>query len=569
MKQDLVKDLLEGRLSQDDALAQLDYSQIESPSEAVSMRPPPDTGTATYTGEWTAAQAKHLLQRTTFGATKEKIQQSVANGMSWTIDKLLEELPAPSPPLAYTEQDIDVAIGDTWINTPVVRGNNAQYASRRRSMRSWHTGRLLSGEFNLREKMTLFWHNHFAVEDVVVIDARFQYTYLKTLRDNCFGNFRELCKSITVDAMMLRYLNGRQNRAGSPNENYARELLELFSIGKGPQVADGDYTNYTEEDVREMARVLTGWRDVGYLSETPGEEVSSRFIRNRHDRESKTLSHRFDNVTIENMDELEYAHAIDIIFAKKECARFICRKLYRWFVYYEITDVEEMQVIEPMADALVAADYEIESVLRILLQSEHFYDPLNCGCMIKSPIDFVNNLLTQLDVSIDGTIQQTYTTWFRIYQYTATIQQQIFQPPNVAGWAPYYQAPGYYRLWTNSVTLPMRIQYTDLMTLIGFRVLGLTIQIDFLDHISRYDNPTDPNDLIDEAIALHCPKDFTEEQKTFLKSALLPGLPDFEWTVEYGEYLGNPSDEGLSRAVHTKLRLFFRTLMLHPEYHLS
>ncbi len=569
MKQDLVKQLLEGTLTHEEVIAQIDYSQIESPAEAVSMRPPPDTGTATYTGEWTAAQAKHLLQRTTFGATREMIQQSVANGMAWTVDKLLEALPAPSPPLAYSELDVSVSIGETWVDAPVVRGNNQQYNARRRSMRAWHTGRLLSGEFNLREKMTLFWHNHFAVEDLVVIDARYQYTYLKTLRDNCFGNFRELCKLITIDPMMLRYLNGRSNQAGSPNENYARELLELFSIGKGPQVGEGDYTHYTEDDVRELARVLTGWRDLGYLTENENLEVGSAFRRNLHDQEPKTLSHRFDFVTIENMNELEYAHAIDIIFGKKECARFICRKLYRWFVYYEITDVEEMQVIEPLADALVAADYEIEAVLRILLQSEHFYDPLNCGCMIKSPIDFVNNLLTQLSVPISGTVVQEYNTWFRIYQFTSTIQQQLFQPPNVAGWSAYYQAPGYYRLWTNGVTLPMRIQYTDLMTLVGFRVMGLNIQIDFLDHISAYDNPTDPNDLIREAISLHCPKEFTEEQETFLKSALLPGLPDFEWTVEYGEYLGNPSDEGLRNAVHTKLRLFFRTLMLHPEYHLS
>ena len=157
-----------------------------------------------------------------------------------------------------------------------------------------------------QEKLTLFWHNHYVTQGIN--DPQMVYNYITLLRENGLGNFRELTKQMTIEPAMLIYLNGNQNSAVAPNENYARELLELFTIGKGPAVGPGDYTNYTEDDVVEMARVLTGWIvRGGFTTDTVNNPLKSEFRPARHDDGTKQLSHRFDDIEIDDMGENEYA----------------------------------------------------------------------------------------------------------------------------------------------------------------------------------------------------------------------------------------------------------------------
>ncbi|MCB0871736.1 MAG: DUF1800 family protein, partial [Solirubrobacterales bacterium] len=164
---------------------------------------------------------------------------------------------------------------------------------------------MLEEGISLREKMTLFWHNHFAVSNVN--DPKFLYRHVELLRNFAWGNFRELMKEITVDPTMLRFLNGNQNTRTAPNENYARELMELYTLGKGDLAGPGDYTTFTEDDVIQMAKVLTGWRDRGFNTVNPDVNVESFFTLNRHDTGSKQLSHRFNNEVITNLGDQEYA----------------------------------------------------------------------------------------------------------------------------------------------------------------------------------------------------------------------------------------------------------------------
>jgi len=309
MKQEVL-DFFEGRISKEE-LAEM-IPQAEAVQETVSMRPPPMTGVEPYDGPWTAEQAAHLLRRTTYGPSKSMIDTAVENGMEWTVNHLLRDMALPEPPIVYIEDRDSVPVGSTWVDAPFNRiAYPLQLAHRFRSFAAHHIGQMLKSDFSAREKMSLFWMNHFSIQTSVVRDARYLHTYANTIRENCFGNYRELVKMITIDPTMLRFLNGNQNSVGSPNENYARELLELFSIGKGPQVGEGDYTTYTEDDVKELARVLTGWRENAYFTSDADREIAGFFVRGRHDRDTKQLSHRFDNVVIENMDEEEYAHAID------------------------------------------------------------------------------------------------------------------------------------------------------------------------------------------------------------------------------------------------------------------
>lgn len=530
-------------------------------------RPPGNAGLEPYSGPWSYEQAAHLLRRAMFGPTHRQITQGVEQGLEGLLDQLFAELPLPAPPINYSfRTDPFVPVGATWVDAPYSREVNLN-GYRNQSLRAWTYGLIMEEGISLRENLTLFWHNHFAVSEIN--DPKFWYRHVSLLRTHAWGNFRELMKEMTIDPAMLRFLNGNQNTSQAPNENYARELLELYTLGKGEPAGPGDYTTFTEDDVVQIARVLTGWFDVGYNTINPNVQVGSAYRTARHDRGDKQLSHRFNQVVISNLEEREYAHLIDIIFERKEAARFICRKLYRWFVYYHVDEEIERNVIEPMAEILIASDYELQPALRALLGSEHFFDVLNQGPMIKNPIQFIFSALKQTEISLPDDLIRRYTIWFQLFRGTTAQQMEYFNPPNVAGWKAYYQEPLYYRTWINATTLPLRMEFAGTLATTGFRIQGFPVQIDVLRYIAGIERATDPNNLIEELTRRFLPRPLTEGQKTALKEVLIPGLPDFEWTVEYGQYLADPENSNLAAAVETKLRLLFRTLLNLPEFFLS
>jgi hypothetical protein len=537
-------------------------------SEKQAQAPTVLSGLDPYTGPWGFEQAAHLLRRTMYGPTYSQFKDAVAGGLDATVSQLLADQPLPDPPVNYYYQnDPYVPLGETWIDAPYGIGDIPSLVARTQSLYAWTVGNVLNEGVSIREKMTLFWHNHFVTADIN--DPKFVYNYITLLRTNATGNFRELTKAITVNPSMLRYLNGNQNSASAPNENYARELLELFTVGKGELAGPGDYTTFTEQDVVEIAKVLTGWIDTGFNSISPSIEVGSLFLPFLHDVSTKQLSHRFNDAVITNAGDQEYRQLIDIIFEQDVVARFICRKLYRWFVYYEIDDVIEQNVIEPMAQCLIDNDYEIKPVLELFLKSSHFYDMLNVGPMIKNPIDFTLGIFKQYDVQIPSGLFQRYTAWLTIAGVFPQMQMEYYGPPDVAGWKAYYQAPAYYRIWINSVTLPIRMEATDLMVSFGFPVGGQTIRIEPLEFITTIDNAEDPNALIEEFAKILFPQPITENQKAYLKEILIPGLPDFEWTVEYTDYLSDPNNGALAASIDFKLRSLLKTMMNMPEYFLS
>lgn len=524
---------------------------------------------APYTGPWNRETAAHLLRRATFGPTQAEIDQSVQNGLSWTLTELFKKDPLPTAPINYYfTTDPYVAVGETWIDQPYDASVNLK-GYRNNSLYAWTVGIMLGGGLRLREKMTLFWHNHFVTSRIDVNDPKFQYIYITLLRSNALGNFRELTKKITVDPSMIRYLNGNQSTANNPNENYAREVMELFTIGKGPQVGPGDYTNYTEDDVLALARVFTGWRDRGYNTLTPGVPVESYYTDGRHDKTAKQLSHRFNNAVITNNGDKEYADAIDVIFQQDECARYICRKLYRWFVYYEIDETIEANVIEPMAQTLIQHDYDITWPLFELLGSQHFHEDCTRGAMIKHPVDYVMTMLRQ-GGWFPGTDTNTKYRWWRlVFSNFELLQMPYYAPPSVAGWKAWYQEPTWYQGWLNSVTLPIRAEIAKVMCGRGLKLGNLYAPLPLLDWVASLDDPYDPIALIDELALQLFPRGISENKKTYLLDVLLPGLPEYEWTIEYGDYLANPNDEELEKAVLNKLSNLISTMMQMPEYQLS
>ena len=519
---------------------------------------------APYTGPWGYAQAAHLLRRSLFGPTRPEIMAAAGSNLTAVLNGLLAAPAVPAPPVNVSATDTSVAIGQTWVGQ--VFDQNFE-GVRRTSLRSWWMGQLLGQGTSLAEKMTLFWHNHFVVELGDINDARMGYEYCRLLRQHALGNVRQMAKDVTVTPAMLRYLNGNQSTAGAPNENYGRELLELFTVGKGPLIGPGNYTNYTEADVQAAARVLSGWRDLG----TP--PVSSYFTASRHDNTAKVFSSAFGGASLAGNGATEYQDLVNLVFQQVETARFLVRKLYRWFVYYVIDAQVETDIIRPLATLLVQNGFEVAPVLRALLSSEHFFDVLNMGCLIKSPLDFTVGLCRQMQVVFPPA--STVTVQYQMWEYLNTLafvqQQTLGDPPNVAGWAAYYQTPQFHELWINAVTLPRRNQATDLFISTGYTRSGVKIVIDVLALAQSFPAATasDCNLLIDEFVRLMVPIALTTNQLTFLKTALLPGLPDFEWTVEWQQYLATPTNTAKKAAVTTKLQAMLRALMGLAEYHLS
>ena len=531
-----------------------------------------------FSGNWTSKEARHLLKRTSFGITEVLVSEAVSLGLPGTIDKLFEQSPLPEPPSKYLLDgtgngeiiDPDANYGETWINgSPIPTSANSQeknkiLKSRTKSLYAWSFLQMQNAEISIREKLTLFWHNHFVAENT---NPHREYFYISILRNNALGNFKELTKQITTDPNMLIYLSGSQNSNTAPNENYSRELLELFSIGKGAAVGNGDYTNYTEDDVVQMAKALTGWRVKGLNNP---DTLTSFFSNNKHTTGDKNLSYRFNNAIISENGENEYKDLIDKIFEQEECSKFIMRKLYRWFVNAEISEDIEIHIIEPLAENIRNNNYEIEPALKILLASEHFYE--NTFCMIKSPIDLILSATKSLLFSAPtSSINEEYEFALILYLATSDIGQSIFHHPDVAGWKAYYQKPLYYKTWVNNYLLPKRLEYCKVLVTGGILLIdkkSYTVPplVPVLLIVSSITAAEDPIILIRSLANQLFNYEISQNQIDSLKDILIPGLPDFEWTIEYLDYLEDPSDNDLRTSIENKLRNLIGTMVQMSEF---
>lgn len=547
---------------------------LDQPPISKTFKPKPTSFSLdTYTGEWTADQAAHLLRRTMFGVRKEEIDQAVELGLSGTIDLLFQERPMPDPPINFDyETDEQVPIGSTWVDAHYTSFEvyRMEVAYRRRSLNAWTMNLLINNEFSIREKMTLFWHNHFVVERSVLIDEKYLYNYITLLRSSALGNFRQLTKEVSIDPAMLSYLNGNRNTKDNPNENYARELLELFTVGKGQLAGPGDYTTFTEEDVLAIAKVMTGWRTLGNFSSLETIQPKAIFSVVQHDTSNKQLSNRFNNALIEHAGAEEYANLIDVIFHQRTTAEHLSRKLYRWFVFYTIDEVIEQTIIQPMAQLLIDNDFEIIPALKSLLSSQHFYQvSQNVGGMIKHPIDFVVGLLRQFPLKEEPDILVKYPYWEKIYDSLQDLQMSYYQPPDVGGWRAFYQSPNYYRIWITAATLGPRVNFTNLIATRGMRINNHNFKIDVLAVAKKIENNTDPNAIIEGFVRQLFPQTITDNQKNRLKNILLPGLPDFEWTVEFTAYLEDPDNGAARIGSENRLKALLKAMLVMPEFYLS
>lgn len=531
------------------------------------------SGLAPYAGAWTVQEVTHLLKRTMFGAKKADIDYFKAMTPSAAVDALLNvSATLPDPPLKnYDNSDIEggdgdlsVAAGTTWVNT-VSKDGNAN-AKRNASLKAWWIGNMINQDRTVREKMTLFWHNHFSTETNVYERGTYGYKYSQLLRQSAIGNFKQLVHDVTINVAMLRYLNGYLNSKAAPDENYARELQELFTLGK-----END-PNYTEDDVKAAAKVLTGWR----IKEDTDESVY--FDATQHDSTTKTFSSFYGTSIAGRSDatagETELADMLTMIFNKSEqVSEFIVKKIYRWFCYYTIDADTETNVIKPLAQIFRDNNWEIKPVLSALLKSEHFFDPLNRGCLIKSPVELTVMLVREFEVAIPDASDYAnqYNMWDYLRNQGEVMQQNIGDPPSVSGWPAYYQIPMFYEMWINSDTMPKRELFIDQVIGKGYTQNGKTLQIDPVAFAKALSNPGDPNILISDSMDILYQVPVSDTLKGTIKTQILLSgqTQDYYWTNAWNAYLSAPGDATAYQIVYTRLQTLYNYLLNLAEYQLA
>ncbi len=447
--------------------------------------------TPTTEKAWNRQRAGYLLRRTMFGATRADIDFALTKTPGQMVDMLLADTTLPNPPGSWVNEDY-------WYdNTNSDRTN----VDRMAELRDWWTGLMLNQARSIREKLSLFWHDHWATESTSVRQPQFNYWFIDLFRKNILGDFRQMVKDVTISPAMLIYLDGWYNTRQRPNENYARELMELHTLGEG--------NGYTEDDIKNAARALTGWT----LKETGTAPVGGKmyhqseaaFIASRFDTTDKTLMGRTGN--------WGYGDVIDIIFdaRAREVAVFICRKLYREFVY----EIADETIIGQLADILIANNWVIRPVLETLLKSEHFFETANIGAHITSPMEFYIGSIRQLNIA---------TTNVRyIYQVCTSLGLQILEAPNVKGWPAY-------RSWISASRLASRWSVADELILGTMRSTP-KFSVDPVNFVSSLSDPNNARKMISDLLEYMVPLKLSTNQFEILLDKLLAGAPEYEWNV--------------------------------------
>ena len=376
-----------------------------------------------------------------------------------------------------------------------------------------------------RERLTLFWSNHFVVEYKDVNQPAYLYQYYALIQSHALGNFKTFVSEMGLAPAMLRYLNGFENKKNSPNENYARELYELFTLGEG--------NGYIQEDITETARALTGYnRFKTYLGVI-------EFNENSFDKGSKTIFGRSGN--------WGYNDVIDILFEEKKdlIANFICNKIYRYFVSPQLNS----SIVSAMAETFKQNEFELKPVLKQLFKSEHFFDSVNSNVIIKSPID----LMLGLHHSLSFEYKDNVDLELNFRNKCREMGQEVFSPVDVAGWQGNHD-------WINSETLPKRWEFADYL-LIKYWQKNKNQFKTFIQSLVGSDQ-TDLRVIVTQLKDfMFCPFEIKEEEMTDAINTFMGEVP--ESYFEDGTWSLNSNS--VPKQVYDLMR-FFITL---PEFQLK
>ncbi len=567
-------------------------------------------------------RASHLLRRTVFGATTTTINEFAALTPQQAIQRLfIDGLPDPELPInpeTGTEWFLSGAFGPDQRD-----GDLDTYFLR------WQLGQYMGGNveaaqklpFIFRERIVFFLHTHFTTIKSNVSSSRALYFQNKLFRKFAFDsyldaelNFKSLCKKIATDNAMLRFLDGRLNVKGNPNENFAREFLELYTVGRGLEGVDknsegeGDYGTFTEQDVQEGARVLSGFDyDGSFGNIDPETDLPTGKVKgngttaNQHDNNSKTLSFRFSNAIIMPQSDLllngeatpesaldEIQQFVDAIFDQQETALHIARKLYRFFGYHEINESIQNGIITDLANIFTSSDFSIQAVLEAFFTSREFYEGSTVvtddsyGSIIKSPIDLVVGQARSFELQLPDYV----TDFASFYEITGTLLRKIddmglsfYEPFEVAGYSAYHQFPIYHRSWITTTYLTQRYAFIQFLNLNMMDDLPLN-KLAPIDYVEKFidDSIASNARLLVEEVCRHflplsksiafddTTSELTNERLNYFLTAFLLTFdidddPEATWTFRWN----NKVD---METVSRQLLDLFNGVLQSPEYQL-
>lgn len=582
-----------------------------------------------YQGPFEKRELRHLLRRTLFGCTLEDLKHFEGKTMQQAVDELLNvPTEQPEPPLWALQYDygdsVSFKTGKPWIGTP---GEKAWTESILQiNVKRWWHGLILQQDRNIREKMVLFYENFLPSNNGRNNAAQGLYYYnrVKTLREHATGNYKDLVKKITLEPSMLYYLDMNGSFAYSwtdyryfnkftpinPNENYARELQELYTLGKG---RNNDEKLFTEEDVKAAAHVLSGWfvcnNPDGGIKQTlcnGSVTYNTEFVETMHSKQDKQFSALYGNQLIAYQPgptggKAEMDAFFDMLFARQETAENIVRKLYRYFVYAYITQEAEADVIQPLAKLFREGvpggkPYDLKPVLRALFTSAHFYDREQIGCMIKNPYDYAAGMMRMLEVKYPAKTElklvpkATFDAWtvgqkgnyvaMPLYvsfafldNYTNSTGMPLSNIPDVAGFPAYYQGPDYHRHWINAELLRRRkeVAFYDggAAGLIGLLTMSEYLT-DFVPNknpltvafADKFQSVLNTEDFVQENIDLFLVQDLAPTEKEKLVAILNKTTP---WPNTWNAYKVNKDNYV---PVYVKLLFFYEALFGYAEFQL-
>ena len=567
-----------------------------------------------YDGEWGDAQKKHLLNRSLMGYAKYHLEDLSNLTLDESIDLLFtpeNDLTLPTndyfyewPQERYDELNKNlgeseyrvepVPPGEPWVESafPGNVGPWDQYTS----LDSYCIRQQLRQKTSIHWKLSFFLHNLLPTSRDSGASAKAAWQYLKLIYKSPFQSYKQTIKDITMDPNMLWYLNLQFSKVDNPDENFAREVQELFTVGKGPNA------RFTEEDVKAFSKILVGWESDFLSHEKPGE-IKTRFSWWNHDSSDKQLSGFYGNKIIRGRyreDGAEELHElIDIIFENQEVSFYISRRLYQFFVYPEIDSSAEENIIKPMAQKFRETNYSLIEPLKLLLKSNHFFDSSNFNSLIKSPIEFVYGCLKSLKLHqedfyeqienekyINGT-RYTYTIpnkfsdplsreYYFYGSFSGRLRDQgcLFgEPPSVSGWPPYYQAPVYDLFWINSKTISNRAAFGQAFEWnwgFGYDETQdsfIALKVDYSKIIDEMEDPDNLERVVDQFLENFLTVQIGSQQKNDLMDVILNGVSLNHYTEIYQRYKNDPNNQN-KEDLNNRFRKFISRLFMMSEIHL-
>ncbi|MFN0216234.1 MAG: DUF1800 family protein [Saprospiraceae bacterium] len=544
---------------------------------------------APYQGSLGQKKAAHLLRRTSFRYTKQRVDQLASMNSDQAANSILTlnafklDQPLFDDPNTPTVEQV------TWLIPPGQTFPTMDEFPLQYRVIGWWLNESLE-DAGIGQKMSFFFHQFFATNITTYNHASF-FDYLLLLRWCALGNLKKLATKIVSDNTMLLYLNGHQNSKASPNENFAREFFELFTVGKGPQIAPGDYTNYTEDDIVQAAKVCTGWRfQSTRLNLDPETGIPRGTTQlSRHDTTNKTFSSKFQNTVITGATTAAAMYTeldafVTMVFNHPETARNFVRRIYRYFVHTNITQEIEQDIIEPLAETLRTSNYDIVPMMRKLFRSQHFFDMDDStnadeiiGGLIRSPLDLSLQSISFYGITIPSPYTENIKHYFTFYgsgvyeRMLGLANLSLFYPPDVAGYTAYHQGPEFSRHWFSSTSIISRYKLPQ-MLLTGKRVVGnspnssIGIKLDIVPWIKNNGITQDPSnafELVKDLLDYLLPAEIDSDRfNYFYDQIFLDGLPPSDWTYEWQNYLATNNQTEVKIPLE---RLIFH-IMYSPEY---